>query len=223
MAQISPKTIPTPLPPLTQDTLDSLNVAQSSTDNLLNLNALGGVSGLCKMLSLSPKAGLTPSQVSTNRHLYGPNIFPEKPMKSFLTLFIESFNDTTLMILIAAAFVSLVIGFYEDPSKGWIEGVAILAAVLLVSTVTATNDYQKEKQFRDLEKNSEALERATVVRDGDVVRISPDDLVVGDVVSCKVREEGRGGGRPFVDRFGGGCFGGGCFPLLFARSSPTRL
>lgn len=41
-------------------------------------------------------------------------------------------------------------GFYSDPAKGWIEGVAILCAVLVVAVVTATNDYSKDKQFRAL-------------------------------------------------------------------------
>lgn len=42
------------------------------------------------------------------------------------------------------------VGFYSDPAKGWIEGVAILCAVLVVAIVTATNDYSKDKQFRAL-------------------------------------------------------------------------
>ena len=41
-------------------------------------------------------------------------------------------------------------GLYEDPKKGWVEGVAILTAVLAVATVTASNDYSKEQQFRAL-------------------------------------------------------------------------
>lgn len=42
------------------------------------------------------------------------------------------------------------VGFYSDPAKGWVEGVAILCAVLVVAVVTATNDYSKDKQFRAL-------------------------------------------------------------------------
>lgn len=42
------------------------------------------------------------------------------------------------------------VGFYSDPKNGWIEGVAILCAVLVVAVVTATNDYSKDKQFRAL-------------------------------------------------------------------------
>jgi hypothetical protein len=37
-------------------------------------------------------------------------------------MFIESFEDTTLIVLIVAAVISLIVGIYDDPAKGWIEG-----------------------------------------------------------------------------------------------------
>jgi hypothetical protein len=49
-----------------------------------------------------------------------------------------------------SATVSLLVGLYDDPVHGWIEGAAILLAVMIVAVVTATNDYNKEKQFRKL-------------------------------------------------------------------------
>jgi P-type E1-E2 ATPase len=64
---------------------------------------------------------------------------------------------------------------------GWIEGVAILAAVLLVSSVTALNDYNKEKQFRAL-SDVDADKKIKVIRSGNVQVISTYDLVVGDLV-----------------------------------------
>ena len=44
-----------------------------------------------------------------------------------------------MQILIVAAIVSLIIGIYDNPSTGYVEGVAILAACLIVSIVTALN------------------------------------------------------------------------------------
>lgn len=76
--------------------------------------------------------------------------FPEPESDTWLQMFLESFEDTTLIILIVSAAVSLAVGLYEDPAKGWIEGAAILFAVLLVAVVTATNNYNKESQFRKL-------------------------------------------------------------------------
>ena len=40
----------------------------------------------------------------------------------------------------------------ESVRTGWIDGTAILAAVLVVATVTAANDYSKERQFQQLNK-----------------------------------------------------------------------
>jgi len=162
-----------------------MNVEGAREDNKRTLDELGGPQGLADRLGLNLKTGLTEEQAENLRGKFGPNVFPEKPMTTFLQYFIESFNDLTLIILIAAAVVSLVVGSYEDPDKGWIEGCAILLAVFLVANVTAINDYQKELQFRNLEKNSEAMERCSVIRNGKTVRVSPDLLVVGDVVSLK--------------------------------------
>ena len=51
-----------------------------------------------------------------------------------------------MKILIAAATVSLIIGIWrEGLRKGWYEGVTIYFAIVIIVTVTATNDYMKEK------------------------------------------------------------------------------
>ena len=75
---------------------------------------------------------------------------------SFLELAKEALSDFTVLILLASGVVSLVLGLTVDKSDaGWIEGAAILVAVAVVVLVTATNDFQKEKQFRELNKVSE--------------------------------------------------------------------
>ena len=40
----------------------------------------------------------------------------------------------------------------ELRATAWVDGFAILVAVILSSTVQAANDYQKEKQFQNLNK-----------------------------------------------------------------------
>ncbi|KAG5190998.1 hypothetical protein JKP88DRAFT_296915 [Tribonema minus] len=145
----------------------------------------GGTLKLAAGLGVDLITGLTPDQVISQREKFGNNCFPEPPMKGFLKLFLEAFNDTILMVLIAAAVVSLIIGIVEEPGHGWIEGTAILIAVLIVAFVTAGNDYSKELQFRALEKSSEESERALVLRHGETLQCHPDELVVGDVVMLK--------------------------------------
>ena len=52
-----------------------------------------------------------------------------------------------MIILMVAATVSIILTTtVEDPSElGWIDGVAIFSAVIVVAMVTACNDYSKEK------------------------------------------------------------------------------
>ena len=58
-------------------------------------------------------------------------------------MFYDSLNDFTLKILIVAAFVSISVELITSKNKelAWIDGTAILFAVVLVSLVTAVNDY----------------------------------------------------------------------------------
>jgi uncharacterized membrane protein YciS (DUF1049 family) len=60
-------------------------------------------------------------------------------------LLYDALNDFTLKILIVAAIVSIAIevGTADDHERtfAWIEGFAILVAVMVCSLVTAVNDY----------------------------------------------------------------------------------
>jgi Ca2+-transporting ATPase len=165
---------------------DMVSSAQEHDVNKERLESrFGGTLQLAANLGVDLARGLSKEQVVRMREKYGANVFPEPPMKGFLKLFISAFNDTILMVLITAAVVSLIVGVYEDPKKGWIEGCAILIAVIIVALVTAGNDYSKELQFRALEKTSEEAERTLVLRDGESEVIHPDDVVVGDVILLK--------------------------------------
>ena len=59
----------------------------------------------------------------------------------------EQFSDRILQILIAAAVVSLICGVIQEGVHGLIEGGAILSSIVIIVSVTAGNNYVKEKQF----------------------------------------------------------------------------
>lgn len=169
-------------PPVQMSTLDSLNVEQAREQNKAALNNLGGVEALADSLGVNMATGLTEEQVVSMGNWYGANEFPSSPMQSYLDLLLAAFSDSTLLILIAAATVSLVIGILEDHGEGWIEGGAIFIAVFLVANISAGNDYSKELQFRSLEASSAQDERASVFRAGAISRINPKDICVGDIL-----------------------------------------
>ena len=60
--------------------------------------------------------------------------------------------------------MSLVVNFaFEDPKYAWIEPAAIMAAVSACTLVAAGNDYQKEKQFIELNKVAEDKKKVLII------------------------------------------------------------
>eukprot|EP00013_Stygamoeba_regulata_P015791 CAMPEP_0177681304 /NCGR_PEP_ID=MMETSP0447-20121125/30639_1 /TAXON_ID=0 /ORGANISM="Stygamoeba regulata, Strain BSH-02190019" /LENGTH=977 /DNA_ID=CAMNT_0019190701 /DNA_START=152 /DNA_END=3083 /DNA_ORIENTATION=- len=157
---------------------------------LNEIEADGGLEAIMKSLQTSEKQGIPPlhpgaesKDYNDRVKAYGKNEFDEPPMPSFISLWLETFKDVIIQILCVAAVVSLIVGMIlEDPQTGWIEGVAIICAVLIVATVTATNDYTKEKI------SSEALNKVKndfpvkVRRGGHVEATTTSQIVVGDIV-----------------------------------------
>jgi len=175
---------------ITKEVLANINVAQGAKENKAALLTLGGIEGLARSLNVNLLSGLTAEQVAHQRTKFGDNLFPESPLDSYLTLLLRALSDTTLLILLAAASVSFVIGIVEEgAAKGWIEGGAIFIAILLVSNISAANDYSKQLQFRALEATSQADERCSVLRSGIIDRINPTELVIGDVIILQAGDQ----------------------------------
>ncbi|XP_060914626.1 plasma membrane calcium-transporting ATPase 3b isoform X2 [Labrus mixtus] len=166
----------------------------------------GDSEGLCQRLQSSTTEGLSgdPADLERRCQKYGQNFIPPKKAKTFLELVWEALQDVTLIILEAAAIISLGLSLYQPPGEdgescgeaaggeeegegdtGWIEGAAILLSVVCVVLVTAFNDWSKEKQFRGLQSRIEQEQRFTVVRKGNVIQIPVADMVVGDMAQIK--------------------------------------
>jgi len=73
----------------------------------------------------------------------------------------------------------------SENEAGWIEGVAILIAVVVVVLVTSFNDWRKERQFRGLQSKIEHEHKFATLRGGEVKQIPVGDIVVGDI--CQVK------------------------------------
>ncbi|KAL2021253.1 hypothetical protein VTK56DRAFT_7332 [Thermocarpiscus australiensis] len=127
---------------------------------------------------------------SSRKRVFRDNRLPEKKGKSLLQLMWITYNDKVLILLSIAAVISLAIGLYQtfddqhdptNPDVEWIEGVAIIAAIVIVVLVGSLNDYQKERQFAKLNrKKQDRLVKA--VRSGKTIEISVFDVLVGDVL-----------------------------------------
>jgi Ca2+-transporting ATPase len=96
------------------------------------------------------------SQFAERNRVFGTNALPQAPKKTFLKLLWDAYNDKLIILLTIAAIVSLSLGIYEAVSGqsqvDWVEGVAVCVAILIVVSVTAGNDWQKQRQFGKLNK-----------------------------------------------------------------------
>ncbi|KAK3316359.1 hypothetical protein B0H66DRAFT_292773 [Apodospora peruviana] len=127
---------------------------------------------------------------SSRKRVFKDNRLPERKGKSLLQLMWITYNDKVLMLLSGAAVVSLAIGLYqtfgtahtpEKPAIEWIEGVAIIVAIVIVVMVGSLNDFQKERQFAKLNKKKQDR-IVRVVRSGKTVELSVFDILAGDVL-----------------------------------------
>ncbi|CAG8471784.1 8508_t:CDS:2 [Ambispora gerdemannii] len=129
---------------------------------------------------------------SQRKRVFGVNVLPTKKTKNIFELMWIAMQDKILIILTFAAFLSLGLGLYEDfgpnsnkkadePKIKWVEGVAIIIAILIVVMVGSINDWQKEKQFQRLNAKKEDR-NLKVTRDGKEALISVHDVLVGDIL-----------------------------------------
>jgi Ca2+-transporting ATPase len=141
--------------------------------------------------SMSRARDATDDAFFDRKRIYKDNRLPEKKAKTIWQLAWIAYNDKVLILLTVAAVVSLALGIYQtvQPPVGeehearveWVEGVAIIIAILIVVVVGALNDYQKERQFVKLNKKKE--ERfVKVIRSGKAQEISVYDVLVGDLM-----------------------------------------
>lgn len=127
------------------------------------------------------------------KRAFQDNHLPTKKQLSFINRVWLTYNDPVLFLLTAAAIASLAIGLYQtfttthtasNPPVEWVEGVAIIIAIIIIVLAGSINDWQKSLQFKKL--NEKQLERESkVIRFGVPKLIFSSDILVGDVVSLE--------------------------------------
>ena len=121
----------------------------------------------------SSKKGLTTEEVGSRKEKYGYNELIEGKKKPAILIFLEQFKDFLVLILIAAALVSLALGD--------IESTAVILAVIIMNAILGTvQQIKAELSLDSLKKIS--TPNAKVLRDGKTMVISSRDVTVGDIV-----------------------------------------
>ncbi|KAF4547498.1 Cation transporting ATPase-like protein [Elsinoe fawcettii] len=183
---------------LRSDRVAGLSSDETSVDGYMSFGEATGGSFTPDSPTVDPKTSSTVNHTPkadgdrfTDRlRIFSDNRLPERKSKTIWELAWIAYKDKILLLLTGAAVISLALGLYQtfgndhgaEGSDGeWIEGVAIVIAILIVVFVGALNDWQKERQFVKLNRKKEDR-YVKAVRSGKTQEISVYDILVGDVL-----------------------------------------
>ncbi len=118
--------------------------------------------------------GLTEKQAAGELLRYGRNTIASKKSSSPLKIFAGQFRDVMVMILLAAAGVSVLLGEISD-------SVTIIAIVLINAVLGFIQEYRTEKTLEALADMTAPTAR--VFRDGMLRTVKAEELVPDDIIS----------------------------------------
>ena len=117
--------------------------------------------------------GLTADQATSRLADVGPNELEEEPRRPVWRLVLAQFANTMIVVLMAAAAVTIVIGEHRD-------AMVITAILVLNAGIGAVQEHRAERAMAAL--TSMTAPAARVVRDGAESVVAAAELVPGDVV-----------------------------------------
>jgi Ca2+-transporting ATPase len=132
-----------------------------------------------------PYPGLTAAEVEESRRLHGSNGLTPPERDPWWKQYLEKFEDPVIRILMIAAVIQIGVGAFKGE---FIEGLAIVIAILLATTLAFINEYKANAEFDILNRVNEEVP-IKVIRDGRFQTVPRKDLVVGDVVLVETGEE----------------------------------
>ena len=103
----------------------------------------------------------------------GKNKLIAKKKKTLLELFLSQINDVMIYILIAAALISALVGEVSD-------SIIIVIVILINAIIGVVQENKAEKALEALKSLS--TPKALVKRDGNILEIPSEDVVLGDLV-----------------------------------------
>ncbi len=129
-----------------------------------------------RRLSSNAQSGLDAAEVARRLERYGPNRLPEAARRGPLLRFLLPFNNILVYVLLAAAFVKLMLGIRLDAS-------IIFGVVFLNALLGFIQEGKAEKALDSIRNMLSADARAT--RGGEARLIPAEELVPGDIVALE--------------------------------------
>ena len=122
--------------------------------------------------------GLTTAQVLDSRVRFGTNSLEKRRTKGFFGKFFENLSDPIIRVLLIATLLRVFLSF---GNCNWYEIGGILLAVFTAAIVTTVSEWGSERAFEKMEKDGEE-KNVCVLRDGALIQIPQNEVVVGDIL-----------------------------------------
>ena len=127
-------------------------------------------------LETSRDRGLTAQEAERRIGRCGKNELEGSKKEGLLKRFLGQMKDPMILVLLAAAVLSLWASDFQD----WLDAVIILVIVVVNACISIAQENNAEKALEALRKMSAPL--AKVIRDGALCRVETADLVPGDLI-----------------------------------------
>lgn len=146
-------------------------------DILQTLQSYAGksIEDIITQLHTSLEAGLTSDEVLKRVSIYGQNELT-KPKKDMIILFFKQFFSPFIIMLLIMGSIALMLQEY-------VNGIFIIAGVLLNIIVTWFQEYKSAHYLQSLKKY--LFSKVYVKRNGSIISILNRDLVPGDIIFLK--------------------------------------
>src|SRR5215204_3807991 len=141
----------------------------------------------CAKLEVDPRSGLDAAEVERRRTEVGPNKLEDAPKEPGWRAFLRQYRDLMQLVLVGAAFVSIV------ALQEFSTGLAIIGLTVLNAVLGLNQEGKAAESVAALQKM--LLIKAHVRRGGDRADIPAEELVPGDVVSFEAGDKIPADGR----------------------------
>lgn len=132
-----------------------------------------------KNLKTNINIGLTSEEAKRRLEKDGPNKLESKKKESIFIRFIKQFNDFMIIILIIASIISAGMAYMQEEND-YVDSIIIIAIVIFNAIMGLVQEAKAEKSLEALKKMSAPV--AKVRRDGKIISIKSEEVVVGDIL-----------------------------------------
>ena len=168
---------------------DAYQRFQSFDEEIQYIQKHGDVAGVLSSLKTSLEFGIADAHNPAARiEAFGENKFVTEPMPHCCVYVWEGLEDLMVRILIVAAIFQIIIGSIpqiQESENDYVEGLAIVFAVILVVSVGSIVNFTKESKFRELNEKNLAMVTYQVIRAGKLEIIKEEDILVGDIIKLE--------------------------------------